>query len=217
MSARRRPSSSPGLSTATTWSPGRITVSPTASSATPPRMTETSREPSGSARPATRFPAAGDDRWVALAIHDDLDWSRLRAELGNPEWAANPTLATMAGRLHQTDELERCLGAWTKEQRAEELVERLQRAGLDAAVVEDMQDLKADEQLAHRGHFRKLEHPVLGEYVVEAVAGVRFSDSLVRLERPAPCLGADNEEVYCRLLGLANREFEELETAGVVR
>ena len=56
---------------AITWSPGRITVSPTAISATPFRITETSRAPSGSASPPTRLPAAGES---AVDLHlDDLE------------------------------------------------------------------------------------------------------------------------------------------------
>ena len=57
--ALRRRSSSPGLRIAITWSPGRITVSRPATSATPFRVIETSRTSSGSERPATRLPAAG--------------------------------------------------------------------------------------------------------------------------------------------------------------
>jgi crotonobetainyl-CoA:carnitine CoA-transferase CaiB-like acyl-CoA transferase len=167
------------------------------------------------AAPHGVFPAAGEDRWVALAIHDDLDWSRLRAELGNPEWASKPALATLQGRLQNAEELERHLAEWTKEQQAEELAQRLQRAGLDAAVVEDMQDLKVDDQLAHREHFRKLGHPVLGEHVVEA-AGMRFSESPMVFDRAAPCLAADNEGVYCGILGLSKNELDELVEAGIL-
>jgi crotonobetainyl-CoA:carnitine CoA-transferase CaiB-like acyl-CoA transferase len=167
------------------------------------------------AAPHGVFPAAGEDRWVALAIHDDTDWSRLGIELGSPAWAENPDLATTQGRLAHADEIEQRLAEWTKDQHAEELARQLQRAGLDAATVEDMQDLTTDEQLAHRGHFRKLDHPILGKHLVET-AGMRFSESPMVFDRPAPCLAADNEQVYGRILGLSKPAIEELVAAGVL-
>ena len=64
-------SSAPGLRIATTWSPGRITVSPTAISATPLRITETRREPSGSDKPGDALTCG---RRVGLHLHlDDLE------------------------------------------------------------------------------------------------------------------------------------------------
>ena len=167
------------------------------------------------AAPHGVFPAAGEDRWIALAIHDDEDWKVLRSLLGHPEWAEAGDLATLEGRLRNADAIEPRLGDWTRGQKAEELVERLQAAGLDAAVVEDMQDVIADPQLAHREHLRKVRHPVLGEHVVEA-SGIRFSASPMTFGRAAPCLAADNETVYREILGMAEAEFAELVAGGVL-
>jgi crotonobetainyl-CoA:carnitine CoA-transferase CaiB-like acyl-CoA transferase len=167
------------------------------------------------AAPHGVFPVAGEDRWIALAVHDDADWARLRVVLGEPAWAAVPELATVEGRLAWVDEIERQIAAWSAGQDGAALVERLRGADLDAAVVEDMQDLLHDDQLAHRGHFRELDHPVLGRHVVEA-NGIRFSGAPMTFERPAPCLGADSEHVYRDILGLSEDEFRELSEGGVL-
>ncbi len=78
-----------------------------------------------------------------------------------------------------------------------------------------MQDLLADPQLAHRGHFTELTHPVVGRYVVEAM-GLRFSAAPMQFTRPAPCLGADSKETYCGLLGMTDTEYDMLSAAGVL-
>jgi benzylsuccinate CoA-transferase BbsF subunit len=171
---------------------------------------------STAAAPHGVFPAAGDeDRWIALVIHDDADWSRLVEVLGKPTWATAAELRTTEGRLRQVDIIEKEIAAWTAPQKAEDLVARLRAAHLDAAVVENMQDLLHDPQLTHRGHFQKLVHPVVGEHVVEA-NGIRFSDSPHQFTRPAPCLTADSATVYCDLLGMPRPEFNELLAAGVL-
>jgi crotonobetainyl-CoA:carnitine CoA-transferase CaiB-like acyl-CoA transferase len=168
------------------------------------------------AAPHGVFPAAGDeDRWIALAIHNDADWLGFVDLLGRPAWATAPDLHTLSGRLRHVDELEQAIATWTAPQRAEDLVERLRAAGLDAAVVEHMQDLLRDPQLAHRGHFQQLEHPVIGAHMVEANA-IRFSASPHAFTRPAPCLAADSAAVYCDLLGMPRAEFDELAAGGVL-
>lgn len=167
------------------------------------------------AAPHGVFPCAGEDRWIAIAVHDDADWQRLVAAMGSPAWATASALATVDGRLRQVDELERQLSAWTAGQDAAALAAQLQAAGLDAAAVADMQDLLADPQLAHRGHFTALQHPVVGTYVVEAM-GLRLSAAPMQFTRPAPCLGADSRETYVGLLGMSEAEFDELTASGAL-
>lgn len=167
------------------------------------------------AAPHGVFPCAGADRWIAIAVHDDAEWRSLVGVLGAPAWATAAALASRDGRLRAVDEIERQLAAWTASQDAAALAARLQDAGVDAHLVADMQDLLADPQLAHRGHFTELTHPVVGRYVVEAM-GMRFSDAPMQFTRPAPCLAADSEHVYRDLLGMSQAEYDELSAAGVL-
>lgn len=161
------------------------------------------------------FPCAGQDRWIALAIHDDADWQRLVQAMGSPAWAAAPALATLDGRLAAIDQIESQVAAWTAPQDASVLAGALQAVGLDAAAVADMQDLRRDPQLAHRGHFTELTHPVVGKYVVESM-GLRFSAAPMQFSRPAPLLAADSEQAYRELLGMAADEYGALRDAGVL-
>ncbi len=156
------------------------------------------------------------DRWIALAVHDDEDWRTLRAVMGDPDWAKDPRFDTVAGRLAHVGELEACLERWTMAFRAQELAERLVQAGLDAAVVWNFAELLEDPQLAWRGHFREVDHPVIGRHLCETNA-MRFSGVAERQFRPAPCLGEHTEYVCRELLGMSAREYEELLAAGVFR
>jgi crotonobetainyl-CoA:carnitine CoA-transferase CaiB-like acyl-CoA transferase len=157
----------------------------------------------------------GRERWVAVAVHDDADWQRLVQALGNPAWALDPGLATSAGRLAHADAIERRLEEATRTQRAAALAERLQQAGVDAAPVADLGDLHDDAQLAHRGHFRAVEHPVLGSHPVETHA-IRFSDMEPSLRRPAPRLGEHTDAVLRDLLDMLPDEIARLRDAGVL-
>jgi benzylsuccinate CoA-transferase BbsF subunit len=155
-----------------------------------------------------------DDRWVAIAVHDDDDWQRFRRAIGDPQWAADARYATTAGRLAHVDELEGQVATWTRQRTAEDVMRLLQSGGVDAGVVQNFEDLSNDPQLAHRGHFREVEHAVIGKHLCER-GGTRFSATPEDIRTAAPCLGEHSEYVYRELLGMAADEFAALSAAGV--
>ena len=92
----------------------------------------------------------------------------------------------------------------------------LQDAGVCAGAVQDARDLnEVDPQLAHRGTFFELDHPVIGPARFE---GTPIAFSRIRQDnwRSAPLLGEDNDYVFKDILGLADDELSELSQAGVI-
>ena len=171
----------------------------------PGRLANRSRE----AAPHGAFRCAGDDRWIAIAIWTDDEWQRLASEAGfEPE-----RFATLADRLDNVDELEKLLEAWTEAQDRDALTERLQSLGIEANPVQDLGDCYNDPQLAHREHFRRLEHPVIGAQDYEAL-GFRIADSPPRFTSPGPTLGRDNDAVYKGILRLGHDEHDRLKKTG---
>jgi crotonobetainyl-CoA:carnitine CoA-transferase CaiB-like acyl-CoA transferase len=154
-----------------------------------------------------------DDRWLAIAIHDDEDWRRLQCVVG-AAWVADKRFENSAGRLQHAEEIESALAAWTRSQGAEDLMERLQGAGIDAAVVQNFEDLLNDPQLRHRKHFHSLDHPVIGEHLCETNA-MRFSATTESVRRPAPRLGEHTEMIMRELVGMDAGEYETLRRDGL--
>jgi crotonobetainyl-CoA:carnitine CoA-transferase CaiB-like acyl-CoA transferase len=152
------------------------------------------------AAPHGIYPCRGEDRWIAIACGSDLEWRRLGRAMGDPPFSREPRFAGLAGRLAAREELDRLLGEWTRGQDAGELMRRLQAEGIEAGVVQSYDDLLHDPQLAHRGHFQRLEHVHLGELQFEHYA-IRPSASPPRLRTPGPNLGEHNAEVLGELLG----------------
>src|ERR1700687_1247707 len=165
---------------------------------------------------AFRCAPKGQDggRWVTIAVHSDDDWRRLRKAIGDPAWAADARFATTAGRLADVEELEERVTSWTRQRSAEEVMATLQAVGIDAGVVANFEDLNNDPQLAHRRHFREVEHRVIGKHLVE-VGGTRFSRTPEQVRMPAPCLGEHSEYVYRELLGMSHEEYSALKGEGV--
>ncbi|HZP40272.1 MAG TPA: CoA transferase [Candidatus Binatia bacterium] len=163
----------------------------------------------------------GEDRWIAIACRNDEDWRRLAAAMGSPAWAADPALATAAGRHAVEEEVERRLEAWTGAQDAAALADRLADAGVPAALVQDARDrVERDPQLRARGYFVPLRHSATGEWPLERPP-FRLSASDVhpggRIRRGPPCLGEDTAVVLREVLGMTDDEIAALDAAGVLR
>ena len=154
-----------------------------------------------------------DDRWIAIACPSDAEWRALAQTAGHPNWAANPRFATLDARKTNEHALDAVVSAWTREEPAEALMQRLQAAGVPAGVVETCQDLRSDPQLAHRGHYWFLDHPTMGRRAYDGPS-FRLSRTPGELTAPAPLLGQDNEYLWRDLVGLSDEEYVELLVEG---
>ena len=76
-------------------------------------------------------------------------------------------------------------------------------------------DLYADAQLAHRGFFVTLEHPVMGPTPYDGLATI-FSETPGVLSKAAPLLGEDTHYVLTELLGVSADELAEFAAAGAL-
>lgn len=175
----------------------------------PGRLGNRSRD----AAPHGVFRCAGEDRWIAIAVWSDEEWNVLLRIMGSRGWTDERS-STVGGRIEHADELEKHLEAWTSTQDRDALAERLQAEGLEACPVQDLEDCYHDPQLAHRKHFRPMDHPVLGRHDHETL-GFRLADSPPTFTRPGPTLGRDNEEVYKGILGMSDDEYDRLAAAGL--
>jgi crotonobetainyl-CoA:carnitine CoA-transferase CaiB-like acyl-CoA transferase len=158
------------------------------------------------------YPAAGEDRWVTVAVLDDAQWRALAEVTGGLGVAAD---ADLTARRVEEDAIDAALAAWTGRRDAAEAAAELQAAGVPAAVVATGQDLvDRDEQLAFRGFYPVLEHPIAGPVRHEGIVA-RLTATPGALTSPAPLLGQDTAAVLTELLGLDENRLAALGAAGV--
>ena len=168
------------------------------------------------AAPHGVYPARGEDRWVAIAVFGDEEWSRFADAIGRPAWTADERFASQQSRFANQDALDDAVAAWTAERDRYEVTKLLQDAGVRAGAVQNAEDLNEnDPQLAHRGTFFEMDHPVIGAARFEGVP-IQFSRIAADNWRSAPLLGEDNDYVFRELLGVGDEEFAELAATGVI-
>lgn len=155
------------------------------------------------------------DSWVAIAVATDAQWTALCEAVGAEDWAADAALATHAGRRAAHDHIDERLVQWCARRSADDIVECLWPAGVPVAKV--MQPHRQAElaQLAHRGFFEDVGHPVNPATPYSSLP-FRLSTGPDRFHRrPAPLLGEHTEELLAEL-GLTAEEIAQLVADGVI-
>jgi benzylsuccinate CoA-transferase BbsF subunit len=160
------------------------------------------------------YPCQGDDRWCTIAVFSDAEWMNLCRVIGKPEYTENPRFKTLINRKKHEDEIDKLLGDWTTSFTAEEVMARMQAAGVPAGVVKNTADVYDDPQLRKRNIFWPLNHSEMGLFT-HMGQSFELSKTPARAYSPSPLLGEHTEYVCTRILGMSDEEFIELMQAGV--
>jgi crotonobetainyl-CoA:carnitine CoA-transferase CaiB-like acyl-CoA transferase len=161
------------------------------------------------------YPAAGDDRWVALSVQSDAEWAALCRLMQCDDLLADRRLRGVDGRRTHHDTVDHAIGAWTATRPADETAAILQAHGIAATATREPAELLTDPHLAARAFVSPLERL---DGTIRPILGVPW---LADGQRPnafrrAPRLGEDNRFVFCNLLGLDPAEYDRLVTEQVI-
>jgi crotonobetainyl-CoA:carnitine CoA-transferase CaiB-like acyl-CoA transferase len=165
--------------------------------------------------PHGAYPSKGEDKWIAISVGSDAQWSNFRDVIDNPDWAADERFSTLEGRLEHQAEVDRHVAEWTRDKDAYAVMRSLQTAGIAAGVVVNADELMNDEHLNERDFFWKFDHPEAG-FQTHAGQPIRLSETPARHYRPAPTLGQHHPYVLGELLGLSAEEIDDLEEAEII-
>ena len=163
--------------------------------------------------PHNVYRCRGHDRWVTIAVRSDDEWRALCTAMARDDLARDARFATMASRHAHRHDLDPLIVEWTAERDAYWVMNRLQRAGVPAGVVQTEADALEDRQLASTGFWQEIAHPEAGTH--RHVGPLwRASATPYQPARPAPLLGEHNAYVYRDLLGFSEAEYRRFEAAG---
>jgi len=157
--------------------------------------------------------ACSDGMRIALSVRNDDEWRDLAPLIGCD---GDSALATLAGRQAEHDRIDEAISTWMGEREAREAIGILHGRGIPAMELLVTPRMYDDPQLAARGYYQTIEHPVSGERRYPGWP-MRFSFQPGPVHpRPAPTLGQHNEEILRGELGLSESELRDLETDGVI-
>ncbi len=164
--------------------------------------------------PHNLYRCAGNDDWVAICCVTETEWAALARVSGIDP--ADERFATAADRKTNETELDKLIGAWTRERDQWDVTELLQAAGVPAFPSLSSRSLEANPHLADRGLIERLDHPVVGQMSHVGIPWL-LTEGTNGVRAPAPTLGQHTHQVLTEVLGLSGDEIATLEQAGALR
>ena len=161
---------------------------------------------------------AARDGWFALCGPTDQFAAGVFAAMERADLAADPRFRGRDERVTHADELHALIGVWAAERTVAEAVAALERHGAPAAPVRSIADAVRDPLVQRRGDIVRLRHPSydVDEELWASGMPIHFSESEAALDRPAPRLGEQTDDILGGLLGYAPDRIAGLRDAGVV-
>jgi len=154
------------------------------------------------------------DGWINVGAANQTNWLRLLDVLQADELNTDERFASNPQRMANLDALETLLNEHFVQRTTAQWCDLLERAGVPAGPVMDVQEMHTDEHAVAREMIVETEHPVAG--TIKGIgAPVKFHESETFTTRPAPVLGQHTREVL-QELGFSDREIAALNSEGCV-
>ncbi len=100
--------------------------------------------------PSNTYPTR-DGKFVIVGANNDSIFKRMMTAIGRADLANDPQLATNAGRVPRTEELDRAIADWTREHELEYVLAVLEKAEVPSGRVYDASDIVKDAHYTARG------------------------------------------------------------------
>lgn len=135
------------------------------------------------------------DGYVGFCVFTGQQWRDFTVLVGHPEWADDPQLGTMGGRIAAGESIAGAIREWTSARTTEEVVREAILLRIPVAPIGNGANLPEFEQFAQRGVY--VSHPG-GAFIQPRVPYRNSSHPSVAFQ-PAPRLGQHTQEVLEQL------------------
>ena len=164
--------------------------------------------------PYDSFPANDGD--VIIAAGNNKLFSILCEIMEQPELKNDSRFLDVKSRVANHDDLFEIVSTWTKKYSVEEIDKKLNDAGCPASIVNTIDRLVVDRQIAGaREMFPEIEQPGIGKLQITACPQ-KLTRTKSYPRKAAPLLGEDNIDIYGKLLGFDENKIKELKEKGVI-
>ncbi|MCL0055845.1 CoA transferase [Dehalococcoidia bacterium] len=156
------------------------------------------------------FSCRGDDEWIAVSVSTRDQWDSLCDLLDIPG-LRSADLTEKSVRKDMTN----AISEWSAQRDDYDSVSMLQKNGIPSAPSWDVSRVYRDQFLRERNYLVEME---TSDGNLRYMPGVPwwFDDTSSPVIKAAPELGQDNQRVFKKLLGIGDREYDDLTDSGVL-
>ena len=160
------------------------------------------------AAPHGCYRCQGEDRWCVISARTEAEWRSFCAVIGRQGVDSDARFLDLESRIKNRMELDAIVQEWTQARTAEEVMTKLQAAGVPSGVVQTGADLLKDAQLRHRNYFASFDDSLIGPFEIPR-SGIVFRGMNEEPLRLPNRFGSDNDQILGELLGYDKATIEQ--------
>ena len=175
------------------------------------------RQPSGASMPGivpTNAYLCKDGRYALIAGNGDSIYKRLMEAIGRTDLANDPNLANNVGRAANAQRIDAAISAYTEQHSLDEVLEKMNHAGVPAGKSYDAADIANDPHYQARDMILEANLPDGSTVQVPGIVP-KLSETPGQITRSAPTLGQHTAEVLDSL-GIDAAQQAEWKTRGII-
>ncbi len=156
------------------------------------------------------------DGFVVIACGNQKLYEKFCNLIDRADMITDERFLTVPLRVQNNLEQKAEIEKWTLTKTVNEVVDTVLGAGIPAGPIYDVKQITEDYHIAvEREMFIDVDHPVIGPMKVNGNP-IKLMDMMPRINRPAPTLGQDNEEVLKEVLGYDDERVESLRENSII-
>lgn len=156
-----------------------------------------------------------DGRYIIIGGNGDSVFKRFMIAIGRLDMADDPRFRHNNNRVEHEAEIDEAISNWTGRHTYQEVLHVLEQAQVPAGPIYSIADIMRDEHFIARKMFEDATLPD-GTRVKLPTFAPKLQETPGSTEWVGPPLGAHNNEIYCGLLGMCERELVELREQGII-
>lgn len=167
-----------------------------------------------SVAPSNNYPTKGGE-WIVIGANSDNIFKRLTKVMDMEELAEDERFSTHNARGENQEEIDRIISEWTIKYDMDDIVSKMDEAGVPAGGIYSVEDIANDVHYYARDMILKVMDKQMGELYMPGVVP-KMSETPGKVKWTGPELGEHNSEIYKDLLNIGDDQYSELKERGVI-
>jgi crotonobetainyl-CoA:carnitine CoA-transferase CaiB-like acyl-CoA transferase len=135
------------------------------------------------------------DGWFVLGVGNDNIWKKFCNTINRKDLINDERFNTNVGRVKNNKELSEIIGHWTTNFTVQEVISVLERDGIPAAPINNLEQIVNDPHIAvAREMIQKIVHPIAGEVKITGNP-IKMSETNPKVYASSPLLGEHTDYV----------------------
>ena len=155
------------------------------------------------------------DGFIAIAVGNDNQFSRLAECLGSPEWAESDRYKTNSDRVINRAEIEKKITTILITKSVNDWLVLFESNGIPCSKINTVSEALESKQAKVNEMVVEQDHPTVGKFRTLGIP-YSFSDTPAEIVLPPPLLGADTDDVLMQIVGLEPEKIRKLRDDGII-